>query len=77
MRNTKAFLSVAELAEAWGKHKATIIRRIASGDIPAINVAPKGSPVKRWRIPASELQRPGMVSVPIEKPKRVRKPKNK
>ena len=73
MQNTNAFLSVNALAKAWGVHKATIIRRIACGDIKAINVAPKGSPVKRWRIPASEANRPGMVAPAIEKPTRARK----
>jgi hypothetical protein len=63
MQNT-SFISVNALAKAWGVHKATIIRRIACGDIKALNVAPKGSPVKRWRIPASEADRPGMAATP-------------
>lgn len=60
------YLSVGEFANAWGVHQATILRRIARGDIQAINVAPKGSPVKRWRIPASEVNRPGMVELEPE-----------
>jgi hypothetical protein len=62
MGNTE-FLTVSELAKTWGVNKATIHRRIASGDIQAINVAPRGSTVVRWRIPASEADRPGMVAV--------------
>ena len=61
-----SFISVGELAAIWGVHRATILRRIALNDIRAINVAPKGSPVKRWRIPASEVNRPGMVAEPVE-----------
>jgi hypothetical protein len=64
MTNT-SYLSVGEFAAAWGVHQATILRRIARGDIQAINVSPKGSPVKRWRIPASEVNRPGMVEEPV------------
>ena len=64
MKNTAdaTYLRVAELAALWGLNKETILRRIAVGDIQAIDVAPKGSPVHRWRIPASEADRPGMVA---------------
>jgi predicted site-specific integrase-resolvase len=64
MSKTQAFLHPRQLADAWGVNYETILRRIARGDIQAINVSPKGSPVKRWRIPASEVNRPGMVEEP-------------
>lgn len=75
MSTTQAFLHPRQLADAWGVNYETILRRIARGDIKAINVSPKGSSVKRWRIPVSEMNRPGMVSVaePTPKKKRVAK----
>ncbi|MFN7291495.1 MAG: hypothetical protein ACK506_18690 [Pirellula sp.] len=65
----KQFVTARELAKAWCVNYETILRRIERGDIEAINIAPKGSPVKRWRIPSSELNRPGM----IESQSRVRR----
>jgi predicted site-specific integrase-resolvase len=69
MSTAQGFLHPRQVAIAWGVNYETILRRIASGDIRAINVAPKGSPVKRWRIPASEVNRPGMVAEVAEEPK--------
>jgi excisionase family DNA binding protein len=62
MATNQTYLRVTELAALWGVNKETILRRIARGDIEAIDVAPKGSSVHRWRIPASEANRPGMVA---------------
>jgi hypothetical protein len=73
--SNRHFISVSDLATLWGVHVATIQRRIACGDIKAINVAPKGSPVKRWKIPASEANRPGMIEVaePVKSKKQTKK----
>ncbi len=55
------YLTPRQVAVMWGVNYETILRRIASGDIKVLNVAPKGSNVQRYRIPAAEANRPGMV----------------
>lgn len=77
MSTANGFFHPREVANVWGVNYETVLRRIASGDIKAINVAPKGSPVKRWRIPASEVNRPGMVPGVTEAVEANRKSKSK
>ena len=48
-------LSTEQLAERWGISADTIQRRIASGQLAAINVG--GGRRPRWRIPAEAIAR--------------------
>jgi len=46
------FLTVDELAAEWRQHRATIYRKVAAGEIPAIRL---GGGSAALRIPRSEL----------------------
>jgi excisionase family DNA binding protein len=47
-------LTVKELAVEWRQHPATIYRKIAAGEIPAVRL---GEGLSALRIPRAELER--------------------
>lgn len=49
---TKRYLSISEFAVRFGLSRKTVERRIASCDIPAVQIGKNGP----WRIPLDELE---------------------